>query len=81
MYDEDTCYQDSESRKSDLVTSFDEAEEKCAAQGSRLFRIRSTESLRYLETSRKAHFKEDVFLHTVSVSFIAIGKKLIKIAG
>ena len=77
MYDEDTCYQDSESRKSDLVTSFDEAEEKCATQGARLFRIRSTESLRYLETSRADHFMTDFFLSTseVSLSFIAIGKK------
>ena len=75
MYDEDTCYQDSESRKSDLVTSFDEAEEKCAAQGARLFRIRSTESLRYLESSRVDHFMSNAFLQTVSMSYVAIGKK------
>ena len=72
MHPDNTCYQDSSSSTLDTVVSFDEAEAKCAEQGARLFKIRSTAALKHLEQARPDHFKTKDFIKGHGESMVAI---------
>ena len=56
MLPADTCYQLSGSSAEFMASSFTEAEEKCQAQGGRLWRLRSKAELTHLRKTRPYYF-------------------------
>lgn len=81
MYPDNTCYQDSSSNTFDVVQSFETAEAKCAEQGARLLRIRSTASIKHLEEARPEHFLSYDYITTHPNSMVAIGMKFLQLEG
>ena len=60
-----TCLQESASHPSDIVSTVEEAENRCLAQGARLYQPRSTRSLQTLYTRTPAFF-HPVYNHNMS---------------
>ena len=60
-----TCLQESAGHPSDIVSTVEEAENRCLAQGARLYQPRSTRSLQTLYT-RTPSFFHPVFNHNIS---------------
>ena len=78
MQIESTCYKDSAGKVSELVLSFDTAEERCRNEGGRLLHIRSIEALNHLFKSRAGHFGADGYMEYKPNTVVAIGSKYIQ---
>ena len=77
MMPERTCYQDSSHYREHMAVSFEDAEQKCQALGSRLIQIRSKGFFDHLEKIRPSHYVE-LYASGIPQTVVAIGMKYVQ---